>query len=190
MDKGRLEAFTDGIIAIAITIMVLELKVPDIAGVGDWSSLLPLSSTFIAYLISFMMVASAWYSHHNLLLHAEKLTAKTYLANMLWVFTVTLFPFVTAWVGDAPMLAVPSFFYAFDQLLCQITFALLRYRVISDNPGMKHPIVSKPLQVFPFALFIVCICLIPLWSPISLCATFVGAIVNYVCIVSGKATIE
>ena len=84
MNKGRLEAFTDAIVAIAATIMVLELKTPL---TNDWNGIKEILPTRLAYIISFVMIYVVWFSHHNLFKKAEVITPRTYLLNGLWIFS-------------------------------------------------------------------------------------------------------
>src|SRR5882757_2237451 len=97
MTKGRLEAFSDGVLAILITIMVLELKVPH---GEDISSLLPLSSVFLSYIISFVYIGIYWNNHHHLLQVVKHVDGPTLWANMHLLFWLSLIPFVTAWSGE------------------------------------------------------------------------------------------
>ena len=97
MNKARLEAFTDAIIAIAATIMVLELQIPKeptFRGLlGEWQTLL-------AYVISFVYIYVVWFSHHNIFKKATVITTRTFLYNGVWLFLLTLVPFTTKWVGS------------------------------------------------------------------------------------------
>src|SRR3569833_2053917 len=97
MDKGRLEAFSDGVIAIIITIMVLELKIPHGA---DDKSLLQLLPVFVSYLLSFVYVGIYWNNHHHIMQVFESVNGAILWANMLLLFWLSLVPFVTAWMGE------------------------------------------------------------------------------------------
>ena len=105
MTKGRLEAFSDGVIAIIITIMVLELKTPHEPTV---EALRPLAPTFICYALSFVYVAIYWNNHHHLLLACERINGAIMWANMHLLFWLSLVPFVTAWASDSPDAALPD----------------------------------------------------------------------------------
>jgi uncharacterized membrane protein len=103
MTKGRLEAFSDGVIAVIITIMVLELKVPH---GGDAAALAPLAATFLTYVLSFVFIAIYWNNHHHLLHAVHHVTGGTLWANMHLLFWLSLVPFVTGWMDEnhfAPM---------------------------------------------------------------------------------------
>ncbi len=108
MGKNRLEAFSDGVIAIIITIMVLEMKVPH---GHDWASLQPLVPVFCSYILSFIYVGVYWLNHHHLLHAVKHVTAGVLWANLNLLFWLSLFPFVTGWVGENPSAALPAAFY-------------------------------------------------------------------------------
>src|SRR6476661_2588388 len=104
MTKGRLEAFSDGVIAIIITIMVLEMKVPH----GDrLEDLVPLLPTFFTYVLSFIYVGIYWNNHHHLLHAARSLSGTVMWANMHQLFWLSMVPFATAWMGEHPDRAAP-----------------------------------------------------------------------------------
>jgi uncharacterized membrane protein len=114
MSKGRLEAFSDGVMAIIITVMVLELKVPHGDGV---LALRPLVPTFLSYVLSFVFVAIYWNNHHHLLQAVRQVSGPTLWANLHLLFWLSLTPVVTAWMGDNPFAAVPVALYG-TVLLC------------------------------------------------------------------------
>ena len=177
VNKGRLEALTDGIIAIAATIMVLQLQIPETA---DWSGLISLNSTFVAYIISFLMIAACWRSHHDLFQRAEVITQKAFLLNIVWLLPVTLLPFVTAWVGVAPKAPAPSFLYELDQLLCLIMYKLLRRQTEKDNPDMKKSEAGLPVKIAQYAVYLGCLAAIPFYPPVSLWVTGISAVINHI----------
>ena len=134
MKISRVEALTDGIIAIAATIMVLELGVPS---ANNWSGLLELKHTFLSYVSSFFMIYLAWSFHHDLFKQAEVLSKRSFYVNGIWILILTLVPFTTAWVGDAPDASVPEFLYAVDMLLLYLAFQWLEFCVHRDNPEVQ-----------------------------------------------------
>lgn len=134
MNKARLEAFTDAIIAIAATIMVLELHVPK---ENNFHGLLEEWPTFLAYLVSFVFIYTVWYSHHNLFKKAKKITTRTYLYNGIWLFLLTLVPFTTNWVGEAPNASLPEFLYTLVLLLWSLMFQVMDNQIVHDNPEVK-----------------------------------------------------
>jgi uncharacterized membrane protein len=122
MTKGRLEAFSDGVIAIIITIMVLELKVPHGAELG---SLRPLAPVFLAYVLSFLYLGIYWNNHHHLLHAARQVDGRILWANLLLLFWLSLFPFVTHWAGETSFAAVPVAVYGAVLLLAALSYTLL-----------------------------------------------------------------
>ncbi|GAA2970442.1 TMEM175 family protein [Lentilactobacillus parakefiri] len=131
MNKERLEAFTDAIIAIAATIMVLELQTPKeatIQGLGE------LWSVFLSYIVSFALIYIVCYSHHNIFEKADYISTKTFLLNGVWLFFLTLAPFTTAWIGKFPNDTLPEFIYALVLLLWSVTFQIMDIQIRHDNP--------------------------------------------------------
>ncbi len=122
MSKGRLEAFSDGVIAILITIMVLELRPPADATLG---ALLTLAPVFVAYVLSFTNVGIYWNNHHHLLQAAGSVNGRVLWANLLLLFWLSLFPFVTAWLGEQHLAAIPTAVYGVVALLAGLAYALL-----------------------------------------------------------------
>ena len=127
MSKGRLEAFSDGVIAIIITIMVLELKVPH----GDrWENLLPLAPTFLSYGLSFVYVGIYW-NNHNQMLHACTIvTGATLWANLHLLFWLSLFPFATGWMGENHFTSAPTALYGAVLLMAAIAYYILQQTII------------------------------------------------------------
>ena len=127
MTKSRLEAFSDGVIAIIITIMVLELKVPH----GDqWGDLTRLTPVFISYVLSFVNVAIYWNNHHHMLHAVQKVSGSILWANMHLLFWLSLIPFTTGWMGENHFAALPVAVYAFDLLMCAVAYTVLQWRII------------------------------------------------------------
>ncbi len=131
MGKGRLEAFSDGVIAIIITIMVLELKVPEGA---DLAALRPMIPVFLGYLLSFVFVGIYWNNHHHLLHAVQKVNGNVLWANLSLLFCLSLVPFVTAWMDENHFAPIPVALYGVDMLLCAITFTILA-RVLVAHQG-------------------------------------------------------
>lgn len=122
MTKNRLEAFSDGVIAIIITIMVLELKVPHHDTPAD---LLPLWPVFLSYILSFIYVGIYWNNHHHLLHAVQKIDGGVMWANMGLLFTISLIPFSTAWMGENHFSAWPVALYGVSLLACAIAYFIL-----------------------------------------------------------------
>ncbi len=131
MSKGRLEAFSDGVLAIIITIMVLELKVPD--GV-TLDALIRLGPVFLSYLLSFALLGTYWNNHHHLLQASKVTDGRVLWANLHLLFWLSLFPFGTAWMGQHAFAPVPTAAYGVLQLLAGFAYYLLT-RALVRVPG-------------------------------------------------------
>ena len=128
MQKNRLEAFSDGVIAIIITIMVLELKVPHGT---DLATLKPLLPVFLSYVLSFIYVGIYWNNHHHLLHAAHKVSGEILWANLHLLFWLSLFPFATGWMGENHFTATPTAMYGFVLLMAAIAYYLLERAIIA-----------------------------------------------------------
>lgn len=127
MGRGRLEAFSDGVIAIIITIMVLDLKVPTGASFADLSKLGPI---FLSYVLSFTNIAIYWNNHHHLLHTVEKVNAGILWSNMHFLFWLSLTPFTTGWMGENHFAPLPVAIYSTDLLMCAMAYRLLQSQII------------------------------------------------------------
>lgn len=127
MPKGRLEAFSDGVIAIIITIMVLELKVPHGGRMEDLAPLLPV---FLSYVLSFVYVGIYWNNHHHMLHACSAVTGGILWANLHLLFWLSLFPFTTWWMGENHFTAVPTALYAAVLLMAAIAYLILQQAII------------------------------------------------------------
>ncbi|WP_426664023.1 TMEM175 family protein [Rhodanobacter aciditrophus] len=132
MGKGRLEAFSDGVLAIIITIMVLELKVPHGAG---WSVLAAQWPVFISYILSFVYVGIYWNNHHHFLHTARKVDGRVLWANLHLLFWLSLMPAATGWMGENEFARLPVAVYGFVLLMCAIAWLPLQYSLICANGG-------------------------------------------------------
>ena len=130
MGKGRVEAFSDGVIAIIITIMVLELKVPH----GEsLDALEPLIPVFLSYVLSFVYVGIYWNNHHHMLHAVRNVTGAILWANLHLLFWLSLFPFATGWMGENHFAAAPSAFYGFVLLMAAIAYWVLQQLIIASQ---------------------------------------------------------
>jgi uncharacterized membrane protein len=127
MKTDRLEAFSDGVIAIIITIMVLEMKVPHGGRVQD---LLPLLPTFLSYVLSFVYVGIYWNNHHHMLHATTAVTGAMLWANLHLLFWLSLFPFTTGWMGENHFTAVPTALYGVVLLMAAIAYFVLQQTII------------------------------------------------------------
>jgi uncharacterized membrane protein len=135
MEKNRLEAFSDGVLAIIITVMVLELKVP--LG-SDFTALKPLLPIFLTYLLSFIYLGIYWNNHHHLLKAAHKVTAGIMWANLHLLFWLSLFPFVTGWMGENHFTPAPTALYGAVMLLAAIAYYILQSVIVAAHgPGSR-----------------------------------------------------
>ena len=132
MGKGRLEAFSDGVIAIIITIMVLELKVPHGT---ELSSLRPLWPVFFSYLLSFVYLGIYWNNHHHMLQVTQRVSGNVLWANLHLLFWLSVLPFATAWMGENHFAKVPTALYGFVMLMAAVAYwVLLRAILAAQGP--------------------------------------------------------
>src|SRR5678816_2009259 len=123
MSKGRLEAFSDGVIAVVITIMVLELRVPE---GPDWAAVAPLVPVFLTYVLSFVVIGIYWNNHHHMLQAAERINGKILWANLHLLFWLSLVPFTTGWMGENHFAALPTAAYGVVLLLAAVAYTILQ----------------------------------------------------------------
>jgi len=128
MSTGRVEAFSDGVIAIIITIMVLELRVPHEATFG---ALVPLAPVLLSYLLSFVFIGIYWSNHHHLLHIAEHVDGRVLWANLHLLFWLSLVPFVTSWMGENHFAAVPVAIYGLILFLAGVAYTILAHALIA-----------------------------------------------------------
>jgi len=130
MGKGRLEAFSDGVLAIIITIMVLEMKVPHDAS-GD--ALRKLWPVFLSYVLSFVYVGIYWSNHHHMLHVTQKIAGSVLWANLHLLFWLSLFPFATGWMGENHFAPLPTALYGAVLLMAAIAYYILQSRIVAVN---------------------------------------------------------
>ena len=130
MSKGRLEAFTDGVIAIIITIMVLELKVPH---GSDFSALAESTPVLLAYVLSFTNVGIFWVNHHHMLHATDCIDGKVLWANLLLLFWLSLMPFVIRWMDEAGFTAWPTAAYGVVLGMAAISYTVLQWAIVACN---------------------------------------------------------
>jgi len=167
MHKGRLEAFSDGVIAIIITIMVLQLKVPQGAELRD---LVPLIPVFISYLLSFIYVAIYWNNHHHMLQAAHKVNGQVLWANAHFLFWLSLVPFTTNWVGEHEFAKWPVAVYGGSLLTCWLAYYILS-RTLVVHHGQESALaralgndLKGKICVVIYAIGIPLAFMDPLWS--------------------------
>jgi len=145
MKSNRLEAFSDGVLAIIITIMVLELKTPEEASLHALLSTLPI---FLSYLFSFIYLGIYWNNHHHLFQITEKVNGKILWANLHLLFWLSLIPFTTSWIGENYTSAVPVALYGFDLLMSAIAYFILQGTIINyhDDDFVLKKAVGKDVK--------------------------------------------
>lgn len=170
MNKTRLEAFSDGVLAIIITIMVLEMKVPHSA---EWSALKPLIPVFISYLLSFIYIGIYWGNHHHLMHSVSKVTSGVLLANLNLLFWLSLIPFTTGWMGENHFASNTVALYSVSLLMPALAYFLLQTLVIKHqlhsaefaHAHRKQNIKGK-ISLFCYVLSIIMAFISPLVSGI------------------------
>lgn len=140
MNKNRLEAFSDGVIAIIITIMVLEFKVPDGT---TFEAIIPLFHKFLSYILSFIYVGIHWSNHHHMMHIVKSVNGTILWANLHLLFWLSLIPFATAWIGEHHFAPFPMMLYGLILLMSAIAYFILQ-NVILKNQG-KDSLLSKAI---------------------------------------------
>jgi uncharacterized membrane protein len=130
MKKGRLEAFSDGVIAIIITIMVLELKIPHGT---DWEAIRPIVPVFLTYALSFVNLGIYWNNHHHMLYVTDRINGGILWANMHLLFWLSLIPFVTGWMGENHFAPLPTAVYGAVLLAASVAYYVLQRLIIAEQ---------------------------------------------------------
>jgi uncharacterized membrane protein len=130
MTKGRIEAFSDGVIAIIITIMVLEIKVPH---GEEWQDLLPLWPVMLSYILSFVNVGIYWNNHHQMFHSVKHVGGWVLWANLHLLFWLSLMPFATGLVGEHGFATMPMAVYAFDLMMCAVAYTVLVMALLAEH---------------------------------------------------------
>jgi uncharacterized membrane protein len=176
MTKGRMEAFSDGVLAIVITIMVLEMKVPHEA---SWHAMRPLLPVFLSYVLSFVFLGIYWNNHHHLLQAVRHVNGGILWANLHLLFWLSLIPFVTGWMGENHFAATPVALYAFVLLMAGTAYFILVNVLISHHGPESH--IAKAIaggwkEKLSLALYIISIPM-AFVHPLISCAIFVAVAV-------------
>jgi uncharacterized membrane protein len=127
MSTGRLEAFSDGVFAVIITIMVLELKAPH---ESDWAAFRPLLPVFLTYVLSYVFLGIYWNNHHHLMQASDRINGAVMWANLHLLFWLSLVPFVTGWMGENHFAALPTAVYGAVMLMAGIAYTILQALII------------------------------------------------------------
>jgi len=177
VDKGRLEAFSDAVIAIIITIMVLELAPPSDT---TWDALWALRWVFFSYVLSFVYLGIYWNNHHHLIKAADRITGGVLWANLNLLFWLSLFPFATGWMGEHDFAEIPTAVYGVVLLLAGIAYFVLQTTIVAAQPnstlesalgrdvkGKAYPVLYSVgialAFVSPFLSFAVYTCVALMW---------------------------
>jgi uncharacterized membrane protein len=158
MNKTRLEAFSDGVLAIVITIMVLEIKVPHGNDLNDLNPLIPV---ILSYVMSFIYIGIYWNNHHHLMHTVKHVTGDILWANLHLLFWLSLVPFVTGWIGESHFASTPMMFYGIMLLMAAIAYYILQTRIIMNHgpDSILARAVGKDLKgkISPI-LYLIAIC--------------------------------
>ncbi len=130
MNKTRLEAFSDGVLAIIITIMVLEIKVPHEV---SFSALKPILPVFLSYILSFIYVGIYWNNHHHMMHTVKQISGGILWANLHLLFWLSMIPFATAWIGENHFAPLPMMLYGIVLLLCALAYFILQYLILKKH---------------------------------------------------------
>ncbi len=153
MTKGRIEAFSDGVLAIIITIMVLELKVPE----GfTFASLKPLYPKIISYIVSFVYVGLYWNNHHHLFQIVQKVNGKVLWSNLNLLFWLSLMPVTTNWIGESHFERDPIIAYGVVLIMCALSYTIVEHFVIlieGEDSALKKAVKSKTKEYISAALY-------------------------------------
>jgi uncharacterized membrane protein len=169
--KGRLEAFSDGVIAVIITIMVLEMKAPHGAEISD---LMPLLPTFLTYIMSFIFVGIYWVNHHHFLHIIKKVSGGLLWANNHLLFWLSLIPFTTAWMGDNHFSTWPVFVYALNLVGCAVAYTICTIVVLrleGPDSAVGKAIGADKKGKISLALYLASVP-IALYAPLVSCGLF------------------
>jgi uncharacterized membrane protein len=145
MNKTRIEAFSDGVLAIIITIMVLEIKAPE---EDSFESLAHLIPVFLSYVLSFIYVGIYWNNHHHMFQVVKKVNGSILWGNLFLLFWLSLIPFATSWIGEHHFAAVPMGIYGFVLLMCAVAYNLLQNKIIKleGKDSILQRAVDKDLK--------------------------------------------
>ena len=178
MSKGRLEAFSDGVIAIIITIMVLELRTPH--GI-DWASLAPLWPKFVSYAVSFAFLGIYWNNHHHMLQATRHVDGRILWANMHLLFWLSLFPFTTAWTGESHFAPLPVAAYGVVQLLAGCAYFILSRLLVARHGAeslLARAVGSDRKGRISMGLYVVAVA-VAFAAPYVSCAIFVSVMIMW-----------
>lgn len=171
MNKERFVTFCDAIIAIIITIMVLEIHPPEIS---DWEHFSHILIPMLAYALSFLTIWGVWRNFHRIFRDIEDISPETFWYTGLWIFVQSFFPFSTSWVGEAPMAVMPELFYNIVLTLWMICFRFIRRSLIKSNDSKLKSLSNNPRTAYiPWAVVMINYLLVWFYPPIVLISLIV-----------------
>lgn len=147
MNKGRVEAYTDAVVAIILTIMILEFKTPE---TPDWEGIIEQLPYFFSYIVSFVFIGVAWYNHHYMFSLADRISKKVYWVNNLWLFSMSLLPVATSWVGKFPKSPSPEYLYLFVFTFWSLSYFWLSNSIRKTPEHINATVSEKIEKMFPF----------------------------------------
>ncbi|WP_099974491.1 TMEM175 family protein [Lactobacillus terrae] len=146
MNKTRVEAFSDAVLAIILTIMVLEIKIPDSTHLGAMLEELPY---IISYGVGWLFIGVAWYNHHYMFSKTKVVTKQIFWANNFWMFTTSFVPVATAWIGKSINSRGPQIFYSIIYTLWTVAYIVLSYSILNANKKAGHLEVADSIRNMP-----------------------------------------
>jgi uncharacterized membrane protein len=178
MSKNRLEAFSDGVLAIIVTIMVLEMKVPKSA---DLAAIVPILPVFLSYILSFVFVMIYWNNHHHLMHTAKQVNGSVLWANGHLLFWLSLLPFVSGWMGENNFASLPVLLYGIVSFMAGIAYYILTIALIKTHG--KESLLAKAVGIdkkglISCVLYLIAI-LFACFYPMVSCAIFVGVAIMW-----------
>lgn len=165
MKKDRVEAYTDAVVAIILTIMVLEFKTPESA---RWEEIIKQIPYFFAYIVSFIFIGVAWYNHHYMFTLANRISKKVYWVNNLWLFSMSLLPVATGWVGKFPQYSGPEYLYLIIFTFWSVSYLWLSNAIKNTKEHRNTAVSRKIEEMRPFRF------LKSIFFPISVCVIALG----------------
>ncbi len=178
MESSRLEAFSDGVLAIIITIMVIEIKVPEETTI---EALIPMMPKFISYLVSFIFIGTYWNNHHHLFQATEQVNGKVLWANLNLLFWLSLIPFSTSWIGENHVEAIPVAFYGFILLMSALAFNLLINRIVEHAEDHSLKAIrnkNKIKGIWSMILYLLGI-ILSFWMPWVGIVIYIGVLITW-----------
>lgn len=184
MDKGRVAAFTDAVVAIIMTIMILEFKTPE---TFEWDGLLEQLPYLFAFAVSFLFISVAWYNHHYMFAVAPKITKKIFWLNSAWLFSMSLIPVATAWAGKFIDKPIPEYFYVIVFFIWSVAYLGLTLGIVkaakeSGNEEAADKISAMTIFRYlnswlSYVVYVIVLVAIYFYPPTGMLITFIELVV-------------